>query len=187
LARIQINSAWRDIVKKMKSVELRRHAEKDPNGLLTDDGAQQSRQLGEALGKFTKVYSSDSDRAKLTARLIAGTEALVDTRANMWMASPEKSIAINDLANRHNILFLEAIQQYNDAEVIEGTNAQANKLNSLINQLFDELSRDERGLIVSHDLSINAAMLQRGVPIAAIAPLNGYIIYDDGSIKDLNN
>jgi broad specificity phosphatase PhoE len=63
----------------MKSVELRRHAEKGPNGLLTDNGAQQSRQLGEALGTFAKVYSSDSDRVKLTAQLITGTEALVDT------------------------------------------------------------------------------------------------------------
>jgi broad specificity phosphatase PhoE len=167
----------------MKSIELRRHAEKDPNGLLTENGIETSKKLGATLSKFSKVFSSDSDRAKLTAKLLTGVDARVDTRANMWMASSERSAAINELAAKRNIMFLEAIQQYNDPEVLEGTDSRACDLNTLIDQLFNELGRDEHALIVSHDLSISAAMAKRGIPIEAVAPLEGYILYEDGNIK----
>lgn len=167
----------------MKSIELRRHAEKDPNGLLTEKGVEASKKLGETLHKFSKVFSSDSDRAKLTAKLLTGIDARIDTRANMWMASPEKSAEINDLAVKQGVMFLEAIPLYNDSEVLEGTDLRADEFNVLIDQLFNELDKDEHGLIISHDLSISAAMAKRGIPIEAIAPLEGYIIYEDGNVK----
>ncbi|MDX2776618.1 histidine phosphatase family protein [Streptomyces caniscabiei] len=167
----------------MKSIELRRHAEKDPNGLLTENGIEASKKLSKTLHKFSKVFSSDSDRAKLTAKLLTGIDAQVDARANMWMASTEKSAAINDLATKQGIMFLEAISRYDDPEVIEGTNSRADEFNTLIDKLFSELDEDEHGLVVSHDLSISAAMAKRGTPIEMIAPLAGYTIYEDGSVK----
>jgi broad specificity phosphatase PhoE len=167
----------------MKSIELRSHAEKDPNGLLTENGIETSKKLSKTLHKFSKVFSSDSDRAKFTAQLLAGINPEVDIRASMWMASPEKSAAINDLATQHGIMFLEAIPLYNDPEVVEGTGTRADEFNGLIDQLLNELDDDEHALIVSHDLSISAAMARRGLPIEAIAPLEGYIIYEDGSSK----
>lgn len=170
----------------MKSIELRRHAEKDPNGLLTEDGVEASKKLSKTLRKFSKVFSSDSDRAKLTAKLLTGVNAQVDTRANMWMASAEKSVAINDLAAKQGIMFLEAIPRYNDPEVTEGTNSRADELNNLIDHLFNELNKDNHGLIISHDLSISAAMEKRGMPIEMIAPLAGYVIYEDGSVKPVS-
>lgn len=136
--------------------------------------------------KFSKVFSSDSDRAKLTAKLLTGIDAQIDTRANMWMASAAKSTAINDLATKQGIMFLEAIPRYNDSEVIEGTNSRADEFNTLIDQLFSELDEDDHGLIISHDLSISAAMAKRGVPIEIIAPLAGYVIYEDGSVKSIS-
>lgn len=166
----------------MKSVELRRHAEKDPNGGLTENGAEATKKLGKTLPKFSKVVSSDSDRAQLTAKLMTGLEPQVDSRASMWMASPEKSAAINKLATEHGILFLEAIQKYNDSEVLEGTNVRADELNALIDQLLNDLGEDEHGLIVSHDLSISAAMSKKGISAEVIAPLEGYVIYESGDI-----
>jgi broad specificity phosphatase PhoE len=170
----------------MKSIELRRHAEKDANGLLTENGVKAAKNLGKTLDKFSKVFSSDSDRAKLTAKLLTGVDAQVDTRANMWVASEEKSAAINDLAARQGISFLEAIPQYNDPEVLEGTNSRADEFNTLIDQLFNELGKDERALIISHDLSIGLAVIKRGVPVKAIAPLEGYVVYEDGSVKAIS-
>lgn len=169
----------------MKSIELRRHAEKDSDGLLTKSGIEASKKLGRTLHQFSQALSSDSDRAKLTAKLITGIDAQVDIRAAMWMASAEKSAAINDLAIKQGIMFLEAIAQYNDLEVLKGIDSRANDFNTLIDELLNSLNKDEHGLIISHDLSISAAMVKRGVPIEAIAPLAGYVIYEDGSLSKL--
>lgn len=169
----------------MKSIELRRHAEKDPNGLLTNAGIEASRLLSERLPEFSQVISSDSDRAKLTAKLITGVEPQVDIRAAMYMATPEQSSAINEVASDQGVSFLEAIYMYNDPEIIHNTDSRADALNKLIDETFDTLDENGNGLIISHDLSISAAMAKRGIPIEVVAPLEGYIIYENGDIISL--
>jgi broad specificity phosphatase PhoE len=167
----------------MKSIELRRHAEKDTKGSLTEDGIQASKKLGSTLSPFSVVIASDSDRARLTAKLITDIEPRIDPRASMWMTSPESSSAINNIANEQNLPFLEAMQVHNDPYTLDGTTSRADELNELIDQLFTELTEDQRGLIISHDLSINAAMTRKGLPLTILGPLEGYIIYENGTIN----
>ncbi|HSW91955.1 MAG TPA: histidine phosphatase family protein [Candidatus Saccharimonadales bacterium] len=170
----------------MKSIELRRHAEKDAKGTLTDDGIRASKKLGSNLPPFSKVVASDSSRARLTAKLITDIEPRVDPRASMWMTSPESSAEINNIATQQNLAFLEAMQVHNDPYTLDGTTSRADELNELIDQLFTELIEDQRGLIISHDLSINAAMTRRGLPLTILGPLEGYIIYEDGTINNVS-
>jgi broad specificity phosphatase PhoE len=170
----------------MKSVELRRHAEKDSNGMLTEVGMQTARKLAQTLPEFSKVVSSESDRAQLTAKLMTGSEPQIDLRAGFYMASPEKSTAINELATEQGLTFLEAVQRYNDPEVLEGIDLKAKELNELTRQLFEDLDEDGNALIVSHDLSISPAMAKRGIPLESIDPLEGYIIHENGDVRAIN-
>jgi broad specificity phosphatase PhoE len=167
----------------MKSIELRRHAEKDTKGTLTKSGVQASKKLGATLAPFSVVVASDSDRACLTAKLITDIEPRIDPRASMWMTSPESSAEINNIATEQNLAFLEAMQVHNDPYTLNGTASRADELNELIDQLFTELTKDQRGLIISHDLSINAAMTRRGLPLTILGPLEGYLIYENGTIN----
>jgi broad specificity phosphatase PhoE len=166
----------------MKSIELRRHAEKDPNGLLTKAGIEAAKSLAKKLPLFSHVISSDSERALLTAKLISSIDPRIDSRASMYMASSEKSNVINEIAIEKDLTFLEAIYEYADPEIIENTELRAHEFNELIDQMFDALDKDGYGLIISHDLSISAAMAKCGIPIETIAPLEGYIIYENGDI-----
>jgi hypothetical protein len=118
---------------------------------------------------------------------MTGVEALADTRAGMYMASPEKSEAINQLALTRGLTFLEAVERYQDKEVIDGIEAKANELNQLIDELFSELKQDEKALIISHDLSIIAAMMKRNILPAAVNLLEGFVLREDGSIEPINN
>jgi broad specificity phosphatase PhoE len=167
----------------MKEIHLRRHAEKSSDGGLSTSGVQAAKELSQYLPKFAQVISSNSDRAQLTAHLLTGIDPVIDIRAGMYMATPEKSDAINQLAAAHGLTFLEAIEKYQDKEVIDGTNNRANELNELISELFDKLKENEKALIVSHDLSIIAAMTKKNVLPALISPLEGYILKEDGSIE----
>jgi broad specificity phosphatase PhoE len=167
----------------MKEIHLRRHAEKGSDGILTNNGIEAATKLSLHLPKFAKVISSDSNRAQLTAKLLTGVEAIVDARAGFYMANSEKSDAINQLAVERGLTFLEAANQYQDKEVLDGIDKKADELNQLISELLDELKENESALIVSHDLSISPAMAKKGVPFQSIDPLEGYILKEDGSIK----
>lgn len=166
----------------MKEIHVRRHAEKKSDGTLSENGVETAKKLSQSLPKFAKVVSSDSSRAQRTAHLMTGREAAVDTRAGMYMASPEKSDAINLVAATHGLTFLEAVDRYQDQEVLDEIEARANALNQLVDELFEELQEDEKALVVSHDLSIIAAMAKRDVARNSVDPLEGYIISEDGSI-----
>ena len=99
------------------------------------------------------------------------------------MATQEKSDAINKLATEQGLTFLEALQQFQDPEVLDGVDSKASELNQLIAELFDELNDGEKALVVSHDLSISPAMAQKGIPLESIQPLHGYVINESGKIK----
>lgn len=167
----------------MKEIHLRRHAEKDSNGIITENGERKARELSQHLPEFAKVISSNSARAVRTADLMSGQAPIEDERAGFYMATREKSDAINALASAEGLTFLEALQQYNDQEVLDGIDSKATDLNQLIAELFDELDIDEKALIVSHDISISPAMQQKGIPLESIQPLEGYIITEDDDIR----
>ena len=167
----------------MKEIHLRRHAEKSSDGTLSKNGIETAKELSKSLPKFAKVISSDSDRARLTASLLTGAEVVVDMRAGMYMASLEKSDAINQLAVMYDLTFLEAVDEYKDKEVLEGIGDRADGLNQLIGELFDELKENEKALIVSHDLSIISAMMKKNISPVPIGPLEGYILKESGGVE----
>lgn len=166
----------------MKEIYLIRHAEKDDSGHITENGQLASRELANRLPPFDYVYSSPSERAKLTAALVSGAAPTVDERAVFYMASPEKSEAINNLANENQIPFLDAMTQYGDSEVLDGVADKATALNNFINEILASSPDNSKSLIVSHDLSISPAMQQRGIPLGSIDFLCGYVINGDGNI-----
>jgi broad specificity phosphatase PhoE len=165
----------------MKEVYLLRHAEKSDDGILTPAGEQaaQAKRLG--LPEFAKVIASESQRARLTARLLTGQEPIIDDRAGFSMSTPEKSVAINTLAKDRGISFLEAVQQYNDQEVLDGVRQKAQELNQFVDELLSNLADGEQALVVSHDLSISPAMALRGIPLESIGFLHGYVIQNTSS------
>lgn len=172
----------------MKEVYLLRHAEKGPDGELTENGIKRARELAMLLPHFAIVISSESSRTQKTAEYLTGVKPKVDPRAGFYMASPEKSDAINRLATEQGKTFLEALEQYQDPEVHKGVSAQATRLNELIKELLVSLGEDEKAVIVSHDLSISPAMAQNGIPLeSSIEALGGYVIGEDGTAKSFSN
>lgn len=160
----------------MKEVLVLRHGEKDAAGVLTARGEQAAEAMGRILPHFVSVVSSPSGRAVRSAELLAGRKPSTDERAGFATATPEKSDAINALARKKNISFLDAAIEYDDPEVLRGIDEQAHKLNELIDEWLDKLNEDETALIVSHDLTITPAMGFRGIPAESIEPLGGYVI-----------
>ncbi len=166
-----------------KEVYILRHAEKDPQGTLTEQGRAKAKELATRLPTFFEVISSDSSRTQETAEILTGIKPKVDPRAGFYMTSPEKSEALNKLAVKKDISFLEAVVEYNDAEVLQGIENKAAELNQLIDWLLENLPDGARALVLSHDLSISPALKQRGIPLESIDFLNGYIIDNQGNVS----
>ncbi len=169
----------------MKKVYLLRHGEKDPEGVLTEFGKKSSIKLGSTLPAFDKVISSESSRTQETAKLLAKITPTVDSRAGFYMATAKKSDALNALAVKDNISFLEAVTKLDDEEVLAGVKAKASELNKLIDECLHD-SRVDTILIVSHDLSISPAMSQRHMPFKSIDFLSGYTINETGAVTEFN-
>lgn len=163
-------------------IYLLRHAHKDPDGIITEEGKAAARALGKKLPRFRVVIASPSDRARQTAQLIAGREPMVDQRADFSMSTAAKSIAMNALAAQKGIPFLEAANEYNDREVLEGIATKATELSTLLEELQNQFDDTVAALVVSHDLSISPAMAQRSILLQSIDFLNGYIIKSDGTV-----
>jgi hypothetical protein len=171
------------MLKSKKEIYLIRHAEKDPKEILTDKGRQDAINLSAKLPSFQKVVSSESSRTQETAKLVTGNNPKIDSRAGFYMASPEKSKKLNNIAKVKGIPFLEAVLIFDDQEVLQGVEDKATVLNNLIDQLLNDMSEGSKSIIVSHDLSISPAMKQRGIALESIDFLNGYIIDGDGEIS----
>lgn len=160
----------------MKEVYILRHGEKDAAGILTERGKRAAEALRSVLPPFAYVISSNSDRAILTAELLTGEDPQIDHRASYATAPPAISDEINRLATEHDISFLDAARQYNNAKVLRGIDVQAHALNALIDELLGKLEEGKKALVVSHDLTIAPAMGFRGMPAESIDPLSGYTI-----------
>ncbi|MFO0703688.1 MAG: phosphoglycerate mutase family protein [Patescibacteria group bacterium] len=169
-----------------KIIYLLRHAEKDPNGTLTDKGRNEAKELRLKLPQFEKVICSDSARSEETASLITGTKPQVDKRCGFYMAPKEKSDLLNKIATDRKIPFLNAVAILNDAEVNEGINKKSDELISLIQETLQKLQQNGAALIVSHDLSISPAMEKFGIPLESIDYLSGYIIDGENKVKKFN-
>jgi broad specificity phosphatase PhoE len=169
----------------MKEIHVRRHAEKNPDGSLTEDGIQNALELSKQLPEFTKVIASDSTRTQLTAKLLTGVDPFVDVRVGYSAISPEKIDAIEQLSQRNGISFFEAADLYQDDEILRGIETKADTLNQLIDEQLDQLEENEKMLIVSHEITIVPAMTRRGISLQSITPLGGFILKSDGSIETI--
>ncbi len=166
-----------------KWVYLLRHAEKDPNGSLTERGRSQAKILRDKLPQFQEIISSDSPRTIETTELITGRKPIVDPRCRHYVAPKAKSDFLNTLAKEKGISFLEAVVELNDEEVNQGVEKKAVELNQLVDELLRRTSDGQNSLVVSHDLSISPALAKRGIPLESIDYLCGYIINDSGKIQ----
>jgi broad specificity phosphatase PhoE len=167
----------------MKEVYLLRHAAKDDQGELTNDGQKLAQKLGKLLPKFSRVISSDSSRTRLTALLITGAQPQIEERAGFYETTQEKSDAINELAAAKGITFFEAADVYNNGELLSGINDKAEGLNQLVDETLVELEDGESALIVSHDMTITPAMVVRGQPRQSIPYLGGFRIDNEGTVR----
>ena len=170
----------------MKEVYVIRHGEKDNDGVLTKNGEKCAKELGSILPKFTRIISSDSSRTKLTALLATGSEPTTDDRAGFFMSAQEKSDAINQLASEKGISFFDAVDLFNDGEILDAVQSKAIGLNELIDETLVSLREDEAALIVSHDLTITPAMALRGLPKVSVPYLCGYVVTDSASVSAFN-
>ncbi|HYH75148.1 MAG TPA: histidine phosphatase family protein [Candidatus Saccharimonadales bacterium] len=167
----------------MKEVYVLRHAEKDAAGELTDAGRQMARQLGGVLPEFTVVIASNSPRTIETATHLTASEPLRDGRAGYYQTAQEVSAGISRLAAEQSITFLEAAELYNNGELADGIRAQAAELNDLIDETMGRLSDGEKALVVSHDMTMTPALVQRDQPRPLVNYLSGYVIRDDGAVS----
>lgn len=170
----------------MKEIHIRRHAEKNSDGTLTENGIQTARALSKQLPKFIRVIASDSPRTQLTAKLLTGVDPFVDARVGYSAISPEKIDAIERLSLKNGISFFEAVDLYQDNEILRGIETKAETLNQLIDEQLNQLEEDEKALIVSHEITIVPAMARRGIELSSINPLGGFILRADGNIEIIN-
>jgi broad specificity phosphatase PhoE len=169
----------------MKEIHIRRHAEKNSDGTLTENGVQRALELSKHMPEFAKVIASDSNRTQLTAKLLTGVDPLVDARVGYSMISPEKIDAIEQISLEHKISFFEAVDRYRDMEILKGIETKADTLNQFIDEQLDELEENKKILIVSHEITIVPAMTKRGISLQSINPLGGFALRADGSIESI--
>ena len=88
----------------MAEVILLRHADKDrQTGQLTEVGKRRARELGDKLGSFDFVITSDkNDRLLMSAQLLVpGITPDIDQRAGVIYESEEQHKEIGELAKIH--------------------------------------------------------------------------------------
>lgn len=169
----------------MKEIHLRRHAHKNIDGMLSSEGIRSAQNLSPRLERFAKVIASNIPRAQHTAKILTGTDPLIDERASYTEISPEAVVAIESLAQQHKLPFFEAAGKYEDSAVVVGMESKANELNELIDELLSSIDEGQKVLIISHDITIVPAMIKRGLVLQTVNPLEGYVLRSDGSIDRL--
>lgn len=171
----------------MKEVYVRRHAQKSLDGMLAPEGVEAAQVLARRMPTFVKVIASDVPRAQHTAKLLTGADPIIDGRAGYTEIDPESVDAIEALGREYNLPFFGAASKYENSAIGEGMEAKADELNALIDEILESIDRDQKALIVSHDITIVPAMIKRGVLVQTINPLEGYVLRDDGSIDTLRS
>ena len=160
----------------MKQIYILRHAQTNSAGELTESGKNAAILLAKKLPIFDTVVCSPYQRAIQTAQLLRGKMPITDERASFYMAAQQNSDAINMLARQNKITFFEAVQIFDNKDVLKGMYSQANKLYELINELLDQ--KGNNALIISHDFTICPTLQKWGRPLVSLDNLNGAIIYD---------
>jgi broad specificity phosphatase PhoE len=172
----------------MKEITVLRHAEKDAGGNLTADGKAAAETLGERIGTYDLVYSSDSPRAIETAVLLSGNQPAVDPRAGAISLTPEEVRITHEQGKIHRfgiagVLFDSKMYR---PRII----AQGQRLATLITGMWNMLPPNGRALVISHDGVMVAAymILMHKELVRAektFRPLQGFRITGNFSVEDV--
>lgn len=140
----------------MKEIIIVRHGNWNlTHDRLTEQGKNRCTELKPKLGSFAIATSSPFGRTQETARLLSGLEPNVDERASILKSPPEFSQRVAELRKTHPFGVAGAIISV--PELRKPLREQGQQLVALAKETFNQLSDDQRALIVSHDGTIVAA------------------------------
>lgn len=163
----------------MKQVYVIRHAKKDKDGNLTDEGRKHAKKLNKTLPRFDFVIASESKRAQDTAQLLTDEKPVVDSRANIINVSLDEERKLFELGKSHPYGIAGVI--FETAEYTHLLQEVGQNLSLLIGETLARLHENGKALIVSHDAPMVAAekMLKKESLEKAdknYLPLTGYIV-----------
>ncbi|HLD25007.1 MAG TPA: histidine phosphatase family protein [Patescibacteria group bacterium] len=172
----------------MKEILVLRHAEKDANGNLTEEGKGRASDFRKQLGHFDLIYSSDKPRAVETAMLLTGNQPIIDVRASALPFSPEEIRSTHEQGALHAFGIAGALFDSDTyrPKIVEKGKA----LVGLIQEALNKLADNGRALIISHDgVMVAADMILRGKePLKAektFSPLQGFRVFENLSVEDV--
>ena len=163
----------------MKQVYVLRHASKDAEGNLTEEGKEKAKELQSDLPKFKIVIASESPRTQETAVLLTSVQPTIDKRAGFFNAPKEISDEINRQAATNPAGFTGAYLANN--EIKEDVSNQAKQLEELVYETLEKLGSNEKALIISHDITMVPAekLLTDKHGTESFDYLSGFIVDQD--------
>lgn len=168
----------------MKEVYLLRHAQLDPEGALTQEGAGYAQAIGRLLPAFDMVITAGDRATNQTAQLMTGNATPdVDPRAGIGSELLDYRQEIEDFELPPNGDLMDYLcpELYSDAgaELREPLVRQARALSDLTFELRLTLPEEGKALVVSYGLLIANAMHLRSQPDEPIAHCHGYVLGDE--------
>lgn len=172
----------------MKLIQIRRHAEKNADGSLTEEGKKQAQVIKKSVPLFDLIISSDKPRAIETAKLLTGKEPIVDARAGTPPFSPEIMKELHMLGQKHEFGIAGVI--FDNPQKREMIQIQGQKLAELIHETLQDLPENGQALIISHDgvmVAVEKILKHEQFNKAGktFHPLQGFQINENGEIKNL--
>lgn len=165
----------------MRTLELRRHAKRDPDAdRLDPDGEIRAEEVGRTLaGPYEAVYTSPAKRAaETTAWFLRGLGQQLPARHGVveGLASPveDRWRAAAKAAGSSRMDEIERV----DLELLQ---EESSRLAAEVQRLIVEIPENARGLAIGHSPLIEAAVYGiTGRVIEPLAECEGVVLEDDG-------
>lgn len=172
----------------MKKIYVLRHAPKDANGKLTEEGKVQATLLKNKLQPFDMVIASNMPRAQETAVLLTGRQPTIDKRASIIDINEEQERELFEAGKQHPQGIAGVV--FDTPEYRELVKIRGNTLVALIKETLEKLSENQTALIVTHDAPMVAAeKIMKNLPLEKAEkfykPLKGFIVYADLSTEEI--
>jgi broad specificity phosphatase PhoE len=140
----------------MKEVYVLRHAEWDgKEDTLTAQGKSGADKYSAYLPDFDLIYSSPFVRTQQTAEIISGVKPRIESAASVPQSPPVIREEVLERRKTHPLGIAGALFEAQEAHPALKFAGQA--LTQLIQQALDELQKDQKALIISHDGTMVAA------------------------------
>lgn len=166
----------------MKQVYVLRHAQKNNDGLLTQQGRDTAKLLRRTLPQFKIVIASNSLRTQETANLLTGISPQIDLRAGYFNAPKQ----INDEINKQALVnprgFIGAY--LDNREIKDEVTKKAEGLIALVLEVLRKLNSEEKALIISHEITLvpAIALFMKNKNVLSFNYLSGFIIDDEKNL-----